>query len=160
MTDLMVAGLLGHLAAIGQAVADQSKPLVAGMFDRDYEVGTVLGEGQEMAYGMEKRPHVPAHLPARSTQAAGQRARPPWRRPVVGCGVRLMTSDARKWASMGGKARLNVVDSSMRDGLVTGQGVGEPLAHPKLEPQIVAFQFLVVQFCCRRALRVTCRTIN
>ena len=43
----MVAGFPGNLAAIGQTVTDQPKPLAASVFDRDQEVGTALGEKEE-----------------------------------------------------------------------------------------------------------------
>jgi hypothetical protein len=34
-------------------------------------------------------------------------------------------------------------------GLVTGQGVGAPLSHPNLKPQIAALLLLVMQICCK-----------
>jgi hypothetical protein len=47
MADLMVAGLPGQLAAIGQSAADQPKPFAATMFDGDQEIGIALGEEEE-----------------------------------------------------------------------------------------------------------------
>ena len=43
----MVTGLAGHLAAEGETITDQPKPLAAAMFNRNQEVGTVLGEEEE-----------------------------------------------------------------------------------------------------------------